>query len=217
MNDSPGDMTARLRELRIVPILVIDDPADAEPVARAIDDGGLPCAEVTFRTPAAAESIRRIADAFPDMLVGAGTVLRPDQVDAAKDAGARFIVTPGLSPRVVERAQALDVPIFPGVCTPTDIETALGLGLDTLKLFPAEPMGGVPYLKAISGPYREVRFIPTGGVSAANLAEWLALPQVVACGGSWLARADRIRAGDFDHVRRQVEEAVAIARTHSGG
>ena len=211
-----AEMVARLRELKVIPILVIDDPDHAEPVARAIADGGLPCAEVTFRTAAAAEAIRRIADGFPDMLVGAGTVLSPDQVDAARDAGARFIVTPGLNPRVVERCQALDVPVYPGVCTPTDIETAMGLGLDTLKLFPAGAMGGVPYLKAITGPYRNVRFIPTGGVDAGNLAEWLALPQVVACGGSWLARADRIRAGDFDHIRQQVEKAVAIAHTEAG-
>lgn len=212
-----ADMVARLEELKIVPIIVIDDADDAEPLARAIRDGGLPCAEVTFRTAAAAEALRGIADGFPDLLVGAGTVLRPVQVDAARDAGARFIVTPGLNPRVVERCQELGVPIFPGVCTPTDIETAMGLGLDTLKLFPAEPMGGMAYLEAISGPYRGVRFIPTGGVNAANLAAWLALPQVVACGGSWLARADRIRAGDFDHIRRQVEEAVAIARSNPGG
>jgi 2-dehydro-3-deoxyphosphogluconate aldolase/(4S)-4-hydroxy-2-oxoglutarate aldolase len=212
-----ADMVARLEKLRIVPIIVIDDPDDAEPLARAIRDGGLPCAEVTFRTAAAAEALRRIADGFPDLLLGAGTVLRPDQVDAARDAGARFIVTPGLNPRVVERCQELGVPIFPGVCTPTDIETAMELGLDTLKLFPAEPIGGVAYLKAISGPYRGVRFIPTGGVDAGNLAGWLALPQVVACGGSWLARADRIRAGDYDHIRRQVEEAVAIVRSNPGG
>lgn len=212
-----ADMVALLEELRIVPIIVIDDPDDAEPLARAIRDGGLPCAEVTFRTAAAAEALRRISEGFPDMLVGAGTVLRPDQVDAARDAGARFIVTPGLNSRVVERSQALGVPIFPGVCTPTDIEMAMALGLDTLKLFPAEPMGGVAYLKAISGPYRGVRFIPTGGINAGNLAGWLALPQVVACGGSWLARSDRIRAGDFDHVQRQVEEAVTIARSNPGG
>lgn len=212
-----ADMVARLEELKIVPIIVIDDAEDAEPLARAIRDGGLPCAEVTFRTAVAAEALRRISDGFPDLLLGAGTVLRPDQVDAARDAGARFIVTPGLNPRVVERCQELGVPIFPGVCTPTDIERAMELGLDTLKLFPAEPMGGVAYLEAISGPYRGVRFIPTGGVDAGNLARWLALPQVVACGGSWLARADRIRAGDFDHVRRQVEEAVAITRSNPGG
>ena len=211
------DVLTRLHQLKVVPIIVIDDPEHAEPLARAIQEGGLPCAEVTFRTAAAAVALRRIADGFPDMLVGAGTVLRPDQVDAARDAGAGFIVTPGLNPRVVERCQALEVAVFPGVCTPTDIETALGLGLDTLKLFPAEPMGGVPYLKALSGPYRDVRFIPTGGVSGDNLAEWLALPQVVACGGSWLAPSDRIRDGDFDYIRRQVREAVAIARSQTGG
>lgn len=211
------DIPTRLGGLRVVPIIVIDDPEDAAPLARAIRDGGLPCAEVTFRTAAAGEALRRIGDAVPDMLLGAGTVLRPDQVDAASDAGAEFVVTPGLNSRVVRRCQEIGMPVFPGVCTPTDIEAALELGLDILKLFPAEAMGGVRYLRAISGPYRDIRFIPTGGINGGNLAEWLALPQVVACGGSWLAPSDRIRAGDFDYVQRQVREAVDIARSHPGG
>jgi 2-dehydro-3-deoxyphosphogluconate aldolase/(4S)-4-hydroxy-2-oxoglutarate aldolase len=207
------DALTGIRELRVVPVIVIDDPDDAGPVAEALLEGGLPCAEITFRTEAAAEAMTRIARGYPEMLVGAGTVLTPAQADAARDAGADFVLTPGFSPKVVDRCLEIGMPVFPGVSTPTDIEAALERGLTTLKFFPAEPLG-MSYLKALSGPYRGVEFIPTGGINAVNLAAWLALPCVVACGGSWLVPSDRIRARDFDHVRREVVEAVRIIDSH---
>lgn len=202
------DVVDRLRALRVVPVVVIDDAERAAPLARALVDGGLPCAEVTFRTPAAALAIRRIADAYPQLLLGAGTVLRPEQVDAAVAAGASFIVAPGFNPRVVDRALDRQIPVFPGVCTPTEIEAALERGLRVVKFFPAEPMGGVRYLSAISAPYGEIGFIPTGGINAARLGEYLKLPAVVACGGSWMVARDLVGEGDFARVRGAVEEAV---------
>lgn len=209
-----SDILSRLRDLKLVPIVTLDDPDDAVPLARALADGGLPCTEITFRTDAAARALDRIASELPDILLGAGTVLAPDQVDEAKAAGARFVVSPGLNARVVERCKEVGLAVFPGVATPTEVEAAMALGLSTLKLFPAEPMGGARYLKAMSAPYGDaVRFIPTGGVDASNLASWLALPQVVACGGSWMVPRDRIRAHDFDEIRDRVAEAVRIART----
>lgn len=210
------DVLSRLEELGVVPIIVLDDPNDAVPLVRTLVDVGLPCAEVTFRTAAAAEAIGRIAAELPDVLLGAGTVLRPEQVDEARAAGARFILTPGFNPRVVERCQKRDVPVFPGVCTPTDIEAALERGLSVLKFFPAEALG-VRYLKALTGPYPDVRYLPTGGIHGGNLAAWLALPQVVACGGSWMVPRNRIRDRDFDHVRREVAGAVDIVRSRPGG
>lgn len=208
------DILARLHDLRLVPVVVIDDPDDAVPLARALAEGGLPCAEITFRTSAAAEALGRIAAECPDVLLGAGTVLRPEQVDQAKAAGARFVVSPGLNRSVVEHCGAAGLAVFPGVATPTEVEAAMELGLTTLKFFPAELMGGVPYLKAMSAPYGDaVRFIPTGGVDASNLKSWLALAQVVACGGSWMVPKDRIRARDFDGIRERVTEAGRIARS----
>ena len=201
----------QLRRLRIVPVIVIDDPADAVPLAQALADGGLPCAEVTFRTPRAAESLRRIAVECPGLVVGAGTVLTPEQATRARECGARFIVAPGFSPAVVDYCLEHDIPVFPGVCTPTEVEAALAKGLDVLKFFPAEPMGGVAFLKAICAPYVGVRFIPTGGVSAANVANYLALPQVVACGGSWMAPSDWIAAKEFDRIREVARIAADAA------
>ena len=182
----------RIASMRIVPMIVIDDPDDAVPLARALSDGGLPCVEVTFRTPRAVEALRRIAGELPDVLVGAGTVLTPAQVAEARAAGARFVVAPGFNAGVVEFCQSVELPVFPGVCTPTEIEMALGAGLSVLKFFPAEPIGGLPFLKAVAAPYTTVSFIPTGGIGPSNLASYLAFPRVVACGGSWLApRLDR--------------------------
>ncbi|HEU0076523.1 MAG TPA: bifunctional 4-hydroxy-2-oxoglutarate aldolase/2-dehydro-3-deoxy-phosphogluconate aldolase, partial [Longimicrobiaceae bacterium] len=153
----------RLRQTKIVPVIVIDDPEDALPLAGALAEGGLPCAEVTFRTAGAAEALRRITEAYPEMLAGAGTVLTPAQVSQAREAGARFVVSPGFNPRVVDACQEAGMPVYPGVCTPTEIEMALEKGLNVVKFFPAEPMGGLPYLKAIAAPYGGVDFIPTGG------------------------------------------------------
>jgi 2-dehydro-3-deoxyphosphogluconate aldolase/(4S)-4-hydroxy-2-oxoglutarate aldolase len=211
VTNSFDGIVERMRRLRIVPVIVIDDPDDAVPLARALADGGLPCAEVTFRTPRAAEALRRIAAECPELLAGAGTVLTPDQVTRAREAGASFIVAPGFSPAVVDHCLEHGIPIFPGVCTPTEIEAALARGLDVLKLFPAEPMGGVGFLRAVSAPYGGVRFIPTGGISAANVGAYLAMKQVVACGGSWMAPSEWIAAKRFDRIREATREAATAA------
>jgi 2-dehydro-3-deoxyphosphogluconate aldolase / (4S)-4-hydroxy-2-oxoglutarate aldolase len=205
-------LTRRLRQLRIVPVITIDTPAHAVPLARALTEGGLPIAEITFRTVGAAESIRRIAQECPDVLLGAGTVLSARQVDEARDAGAQFIVAPGLSRSVVSRAREVGLPVFPGVCTPSDVEAALEMGLETLKFFPAEAIGGLKYLKAIAAPYVGVSFIPTGGITAGNLASYLAFDRVVACGGSWLAPPERIAAGAFDWIR---DQAMFVTRAQT--
>ena len=207
----------RFASLRIIPVIVIDDSADAVPLARALSDGGLPCAEVTLRTPHALESLRRIAAELPDMLVGAGTVLTPAQAAESRSAGARFVVAPGFNAGVVEYCQSVELPAFPGVCTPTEIEMALGLGLSVLKFFPAEPIGGLAYLKAIAAPYTGVSFIPTGGVGPANLAGYLGFARVVACGGSWMAPNDWISARQFDRIRETTRAAVSIAAGASAG
>lgn len=206
------EVAARFRALRVVPVIVIDDARGAAPLASALSEGGLPCAEVTFRTKAAADAIRRMTDAQPDMLVGAGTVLTPTQVDTALDAGASFIVAPGFNPVVVDYCLEREVPVFPGVCTPSEVEAALMRGLRVVKFFPAEPAGGLAYLKAIAGPYVDVEFIPTGGITRANLASYLAFPRIVACGGSWMAPQPLVAAGEFDAIRAETERTVAVAR-----
>ena len=200
----------RFAALRIVPVIVIDDPNDAVPLARALCDGGLPCAEITLRTPGALESLRRIAAELPEMFVGAGTVLTRSQAAEARDAGAKFAVAPGFNPDVVDTCQRVELPMFPGVATPTEIEMALGKGLSVLKFFPAEPMGGLAYLKAVAGPYTDVRFMPTGGIGPSNLASYLGFSRVVACGGSWMAPNDWIAAKQFERVREATREGVAI-------
>lgn len=207
----------QFRRLRVIPLIVIDDPGRAGDLADALVEGGLPCAEVAFRTPGAVEALRRISAGRADVLVGAGTVLTRDQAAQARDAGARFVVSPGLSPGVVEYCLANALPVVPGVSTPTEIGTALDLGLSVLKFFPAEPLGGLAYLKAIAAPFTGVEFIPTGGISAANLAAYLGGPGVLACGGSWMAPQAWIRDGEFERVRREVRQAVQVAQAHTMG
>ena len=204
-----NDVLAQIAQRRLVPMVVLDKVEYADPLAEALIAGGLPVAEVTFRTDAAEASIRKMA-AREDVLVGAGTVLSVDQADRAIDAGARFIVSPGTNPKVVERCLARGVAVAPGVCTPTDIELALSLGVTTLKFFPAAAMGGVATLKALSGPYRNVRFMPTGGINEQNLMEYLAVPCVVACGGSWLAPRKLMAEGRYDAVRHLVRQTVEL-------
>jgi len=206
----PDDPLSRLAAHRIVPVVVLDDAADAGPLATALVAGGLPVAEVTFRTAAAADAIRIMA-ARGDVLVGAGTVLTPAQVDAAVAAGAQFVVSPGTSRAVVERCAEHGVPALPGAVTATEVQAALELGLTTVKFFPAGTSGGPKAIAALAAPFTSVRFVPTGGVGAANLAEYLALPSVCAVGGSWMVPRDRIRAGDVDAVRALTREAVALA------
>jgi 2-dehydro-3-deoxyphosphogluconate aldolase/(4S)-4-hydroxy-2-oxoglutarate aldolase len=203
-------LARQLERFGIVPVIVIDNAESAVPLTKALVEGGLPCVEVTFRTAAAEDSIRRIAGSCPEVLVGAGTVIRVDQAERAINAGARFIVAPGFNPRVVDYCQSRAMAVFPGVCTPTEIEAAMERGLMNLKFFPAEPMGGLAYLKAISAPYSQVRFIPTGGVSLENVRSYLSFNRVLACAGTWLAPKEWISAGDFDQVRRTVSEAVQI-------
>jgi 2-dehydro-3-deoxyphosphogluconate aldolase/(4S)-4-hydroxy-2-oxoglutarate aldolase len=208
-------IAARLRQLRVVPVIVIDNPASAPALGRALADGGLPCAEVTFRTAGAKEALARLTGECPDILAGAGTVLTPAHAKEARDAGAQFIVAPGLNPKVVEYCLENNIPVFPGVATPTEIEAALSLGLNVLKVFPIESLGGLPYLKAISAPYTGVEFMPTGGISLQNLTTYLAFPKIVACGGSWIAPADVLAAETFDRVTDEAQKAVAVVKSLS--
>ena len=206
-----ADVTARLRAIRIVPVITIDDPNDAVPLARALVEGGLSCAEITFRTPRALEALKRITAEVPELFAGAGTVLTPALAAAARDAGAQFIVAPGFNARVVDYCLEQGLPIYPGVATPTEIEAALEKGLSTLKFFPAEPMGGLGFLKAMCGPYTEVSFMPTGGINAGNIASYLAFNRVVACGGSWMAPTDWIAGKQFDRIRDESRRAADLA------
>lgn len=202
-----------LAHTRIVPVIVINDVSKAVPLANALCEGGLPCAEITFRTEAAADAIRAITKEFPEMLVGAGTILTSVQVDEAVAAGAKFIVAPGLNPATIRHCFLKGVPMLPGVCTPTEIEQGISLGLETLKFFPAEAAGGVAMLKALSAPYSKVRFVPTGGLSPANLREYLGIKSVLACGGNWFVKDELIAAGDFAKITELTREAVALAQS----
>ena len=207
-----NDILRQIGSTGIVPVVVLNNAADAVPLAESLVSGGLPCAEVTFRTDAAEESIRAIAKNFPQMLVGAGTVLTTEQVDRALDAGAKFIVSPGLNPKVVEHCMKKGVPITPGIMTPTELEVALGFGLDVVKFFPAENAGGLKMIKAMSAPYTMMRFMPTGGITAANVREYLACDKILACGGSWMVKSDLVSAGNFAEIERLSREASAIVR-----
>ena len=204
-----GEIMKKISDAGIVPVIKLDDENNAVPLARALCAGGIPVAEVTFRTAQAESSIRRIAAEVPEMLVGAGTVLTTEQVDRAVGAGAKFIVSPGLNPKVVAHCRSIGVPVVPGCSSPSDIESALELGLSTVKFFPAEALGGVKMLKALSAPYGSVSFMPTGGINAANLNDYLSLKNVVACGGSWMVKPELIAAGDFDAITSLSREAVA--------
>lgn len=206
-----------IRAMKLVPVIVIESASDAVPLAAALSDGGLPCAEVTFRTPNAAEAITRMASKFPDMLIGAGTVLTPEQAARALDAGARFIVAPGFNPAVVDHCLERGVPVFPGICTPTEIEMALSKNLSVLKFFPAEAAGGLAFLKAVAAPYVGVEFMATGGINLDNIAAYLGFKRVVACGGSWMAPTEWIASGQFDRIRGETERAVALVRELGAG
>ena len=199
-------MIDRLQSLRLIPVVALDRAEDAEPLADSLSAGGLRCAEITLRTDAALDSIQALAGR-EEFLIGAGTVHSVEQAKAAVEAGAQFVVTPGFNPRTVMCCQENQVPVFPGIATPTDLELALEHGVETVKFFPAETLGGVNTLKAFSGPYGQMRFIPTGGIHAGNLADYLALPSVLACGGSWM-----VKAGDWDETTRLTAEAVELMR-----
>jgi len=206
------NITERLTAIGIIPVVSIPKLEHALPLAEALLAGGLPCAEITFRTAAAAESIAQISQRFPEMLLGAGTVLSVEQVNTALDSGATYIVSPGTTPAVVAHCVSKNVPIYPGVCTPTEIELALNSGAEVLKFFPAEAAGGTNFLKAVCAPYRHVRFIPTGGIDLKNIGNYLAIPQVVACGGSWMVKPELINAGDFAAIEQLAREAVVAVK-----
>jgi 2-dehydro-3-deoxyphosphogluconate aldolase/(4S)-4-hydroxy-2-oxoglutarate aldolase len=214
---SESNSIARLGELGIVPVVRLDEPAQGDRLAEALLAGGLPCAEITYRTAAAGEGIRRMCARSPEMLVGAGTVVTPAQAQQAVEAGARFIVSPGFDRRVVEWCLLQEVPVMPGVATPTEILTALESGLNVLKFFPAEALGGREMLEALSPAFVGVKFVPTGGITAANAGAYLRLPSVFALGGSWLVAPKLIAAGAFEEIARLTAEAVALVAQARGG
>jgi len=209
-----------ISKLGIVPVVALDDAKDARPLAKALCAGGLPVAEVTFRTAAAEEAIRIMATEFPDMLIGAGTVLTCEQVDKAVNAGAKFIVSPGLNPTVVKYCVDKGIPVTPGCSSPSDIERALELGLEVVKFFPAEAAGGLKMIKAMSAPYGKVKFMPTGGINAQNLKDYLDFNKIIACGGSWMVDKALVKAGDFDKIeeltRTAVTEMLGFSVAHVG-
>lgn len=211
-----GTMEERFAALGVVPVVVLNDVKDALPLAQALVEGGLPCAEVTFRTDAAEESIRLMAEKYPDMLVGAGTVLTTDQVDRAVKAGAKFIVSPGFDPDIVDYCLDKDIPVFPGCITPSEVAQAVKRGLKVVKFFPAEQFGGVSTIKALAAPYTMVKFMPTGGVSTKNLKDYLECDKILCCGGSWMVKGDLIKAGEFDKIRELTKEAVELAKSIRG-
>ena len=202
------DMVQKIASLGIIPVIKLNDAANAVPLCRALAKGGLPVAEITFRTAAAEESIRRVAAELPDVLVGAGTVLTIEQADKAMAAGAKFIVTPGFNPDVVGHCVEKGYPVFPGCPTTSDIEQAIKFGLKVVKFFPAEAMGGLATIKAVAGPYGDMLFMPTGGINENNLNEYLSFNKIIACGGSWMAKEDLINAGEFDKIEEIARSAV---------
>lgn len=206
----------QFQEFGVVPVVVLNDAKDALPLADALCEGGLACAEVTFRTAAAEESIRLMAEKHPEMLVGAGTVLTIEQVDRAVAAGAKFIVSPGFDPEIVDYCLSKDIPVFPGCITPSEVAQAVKRGLKVVKFFPAEQAGGVAMIKAMAAPYTMVKFMPTGGINAKNLHSYLECDKILCCGGSWMVKGDLIKAGEFDKIREMTKEAVALAKEIRG-
>ena len=213
MNETMNNLIA---QYGVVPVVVLEDEKDALPLAEALVKGGLPVAEVTFRTAAAEGSIKAMCEAYPEMLVGAGTVLSVEQVDRALKAGARFIVTPGFDEEVVDYCIANNIPVYPGTVTPSEVTKAVKRGLNICKFFPAEQYGGVSTIKALSAPFTTVKFMPTGGVSAKNLKDHLSCSKIVACGGSWMVKGDLIKAHEFDKIRELTAEAVALVKEIRG-
>lgn len=201
------DITERFEKLGVVPVVVLEDAKDAVPLATALVEGGLPCAEVTFRTEAAEESIRLMTEQFPEMLVGAGTVLTVEQVDAAVGAGAKFIVSPGFDAEIVDYCLKNQIPVFPGCISPSEVAQAVKRGLKVVKFFPAEPAGGISMIKAMAAPYTGLKFMPTGGINAKNLGEYLSSDKIVCCGGSWMVKGEFVKNGEFNKIRQLTEEA----------
>lgn len=205
-----NEIFEKFYRIGIIPVVVLEDEKDAKPLGEALMAGGLPCAEVTFRTGAAQKTIETLRTTYPEMLVGAGTVLTVEQADRALAAGAQFIVSPGLNPEVVSYCIDQKVPVTPGTCTPSDIEGALSFGLDIVKFFPAEPSGGLSFIKAVAAPYVGLRFMPTGGINADNVREYLKYDRILACGGSWMVKKDLIQSGDFNKIKELTKQASGI-------
>lgn len=195
------DIAEKFQKLGVVPVVVLEDTKDAVPLAKALVEGGLPCAEVTFRTEAAEESIRLMTEQFPEMLVGAGTVLTREQVDAAVAAGAKFIVSPGFDPEIVDYCLEKKIPVLPGCISPSEVAQAVKRGLTIVKFFPAEQAGGIAMIKAMAAPYVGLKFMPTGGINAGNLTEYLSCDKILCCGGSWMVKGDLVKAGNFGKIR----------------
>ena len=213
MNETMNNLIA---QYGVVPVVVLEDEKDALPLAEALIKGGLPVAEVTFRTAAAEGSIKAMCEAYPEMLVGAGTVLSVEQVDRALKAGARFIVTPGFDEEVVDYCISTNIPVYPGTVTPSDLSKAVKKGLSVVKFFPAEQYGGVNTIKALAAPFTTVKFMPTGGVNAKNLKDYLSCNKIVACGGSWMVKGDLIKAQEFEKIKELTREAVALVKEIRG-
>lgn len=209
-NEKMSNVSETIQKMGVVPVVVLNDAKDAAPLAKALCEGGLPCAEVTFRTEAAEESIRIMTTEYPDMFVGAGTVLTIEQVDRAVAAGAKFIVSPGFDPEIVDYCISKEIPVYPGCITPSEVAQAVKRGLKVVKFFPAEQFGGVATIKALAAPYVNVKFMPTGGVNAKNLESYLSCDKIVACGGSWMVKGDLVKAGKFDEIKDLVKEAVEL-------
>jgi len=209
-------ISEQFKEYGVVPVVVLNDAKDALPLAKALVEGGLACAEVTFRTEAAEESIRLMSEAYPEMLVGAGTVLTIDQVDRAVKAGAKFIVSPGFDPEIVDYCLEKEIPVFPGCITPSEVAQAVKRGLKVVKFFPAEQAGGVAMIKAMAAPYTMIKFMPTGGINTKNLADYLSCDKILCCGGSWMVKGDMIKAGEFDKICTMAKEAVAKVKEIRG-
>ncbi len=205
-----NELIQKLKEIRIVPVVKIDDAKKAVPLAKSLIEGGIPCAEVTFRTEGAKEAIKEMHEAYPDMLIGAGTVLNAKQVDEAIEAGATFIVSPGLNPNTVKYCKEKGIPILPGVATASEIEQAIELGLCAVKFFPAEANGGLKTLKALSAPYYKMEFMPTGGIQESNVKEYLAFDKVIACGGSWMVKDELIENEKFEEIQALAQKAMAL-------
>jgi 2-dehydro-3-deoxyphosphogluconate aldolase / (4S)-4-hydroxy-2-oxoglutarate aldolase len=206
----------RVRALGVLPVVEIDMADDAEPLLAALSAGGLPAAEITLRTPAGLDALRRLRQEHPDAFVGAGTVRTLADATQVLEAGAQFVVSPSTYPELIELCVAAGVPVLPGACTPSEVDAAVRAGASLVKFFPAEAMGGIAFLKALAGPFRDVQFVPTGGVNASNLASYLALAQVAACGGSWMVAPALLRERAFDRIEALTREAVAIVAEARG-
>lgn len=206
------ELIKKIEDIKIVPVVVLNDAENAKPLAKALCEGGLPCAEVTFRTGAAEESIRIMHEAYPEMIIGAGTVLTTEQVERAVRAGASFIVSPGFDPEIVDYCIEKSIPVFPGCITPSEIAQAVKRGLKVVKFFPAEQFGGVDTIKALAAPYVGLKFMPTGGINAGNIKDYLECKSIIACGGSWMVKGNIIEAKEFERIKEMTIEAVSLAK-----